>query len=217
MLGNILILGDSYSTHKDWIPDGYDTYYSNEGVDDPRFTVKKMNAEDTWWMRLINSTGSNLVLNNSWSGSPLCYTGWNLVDCSKTSSFIYRYRQLKEKGFFEKNKIDTLFVFGGTNDSWCNAPIGELKYSDFSEDELFSVLPAICYFMKTLKEDLLTTRIVFIANCDIKDELVNGIKIAGEHFGVETIALSGICKEWGHPNTKGMEEICEQVLSAIQK
>ena len=216
MLGNIFIFGDSYSTYEGMIPEGYAVYYSKEGRGDPEFMVTKMELSDTWWMRLINATGATLVQNNSWSGSTVCYTGYS-GDCSHTSSFIFRYRQLKEKGFFDENKIDTLFVFGGTNDSWSNAPLGELKYDDFKEDELFGVLPGISYFMKTLKEDLPGTRIIFIANCDIKPEVVEGIKNAGEHFGVETVALEGITKEHGHPNVKGMGEICEQVLAHLNK
>lgn len=216
MLGNLLIIGDSYSTYEGMIPEGYAVYYSKEGRGDPEFMVTKMELEDTWWMRLINDTGATLAQNNSWSGSTLCYTGY-AGDCSHTSSFIYRYRQLKDAGFFKENKIDTVLVFGGTNDSWANAPLGELKYDGFEEGDLFSVLPAFCYFMKTLKEDLPTSKIVFIANCDIKTEIVEGIKTAGAHFGVDTVELCGVTKEHGHPNVQGMSEICEQVLDSLSK
>ena len=216
MLGNLLIIGDSYSTYEGMIPEGYAVYYSKEGRGDPEFMVTKMELEDTWWMRLINATGATLAQNNSWSGSTLCYTGYS-GDCSHTSSFIYRYRQLKDAGFFKENKIDTVLVFGGTNDSWANAPLGELKYDGFEEGDLFSVLPAFCYFMKTLKEDLSTSKIVFIANCDIKTEIVEGIKTAGAHFGVDTVELCGVTKEHGHPNVQGMSEICEQVLASLSK
>ena len=131
------------------------------------------------------------------------------------SSFIYRYRQLHREGFFTRNRIDTLFVFGGTNDSWSNAPLGEMKFSSFTEKDLYQVLPAICYFMKVIKEDLPSTRVIFIANCDIKEEIISCIKTAGEHFGVEVIALSGVTKVSGHPTPVGMKEICEQVIAAL--
>ena len=216
MIGNLMIFGDSYSTYEGMIPDGYAVYYSKEGRGDPEFMVTKMEAEDTWWMRFIKATDATLVQNNSWSGSTVGYTGYS-GDCSHTSSFIYRYRQLKEQGFFEENKIDTLLVFGGTNDSWANVALGELKYDGIEEQELFTVLPAFSHFMKVLKEDLPDTRIVFIANCDIKCEIVDAIKTLGEHFGIETVALSGITKEHGHPNVKGMGEICEQVLAHFGK
>ena len=58
MLGNILIMGDSYSTYEGMIPKGYATYYSKEGRADPAYAVTKMNVEDTWWMRLIRATAA---------------------------------------------------------------------------------------------------------------------------------------------------------------
>ena len=216
MVGNLLIFGDSYSTYEGMIPEGYAVYYSKEGRGDPEYMVTKMELSDTWWMQFINATDAKLLQNNSWSGSTLCYTGYS-GDCSHTSSIIYRYRQLKDGGFFEENKVNTILVFGGTNDSWANAPLGELKYNDIAEEELFSVLPAFCHFMKILKEDLPDTRIVFIANCDIKPEIVSGIKTAGEHFGVETVELKDVTKEHGHPNVKGMSDIFEQVLKCFKE
>ena len=216
MIGNLLIIGDSYSTYEGWIPEGYAVYYSKEGRGDPEYMVTKMEVEDTWWMRLISSTDANLVHNNSWSGSTLCYTGYS-GDCSHSSSFIYRYRQLKAQGFFEKNKRDTLFVFGGTNDSWADVPLGEISFSDVPEEELFKVLPAFSHFMKVLCEDLPDTKIVFIANCDIKSEIVEATKVLGEHYGVDVVELKGVTKEHGHPTVKGMAEICEQVKAVFEK
>ena len=103
MSNNVLIMGDSYSTYEGYIPEGYATYYSPEGrgADKP---VTKMCCEDTWWMRFLKATDGTLAQNNSWSGSTICYTGYE-GDCSRSSSFIYRYRCLCEQGFFEKHKI----------------------------------------------------------------------------------------------------------------
>ena len=134
MVKNFMIFGDSYSTHKDYIPEGYAYYYCDGGRSEKE-PVTNMKADQTWWGRFIKETGANLVLNNSWSGSPLCFTGW-VPDCSKSSSFVYRYEKLYSEGFFERNEIDTIFVFGGTNDSWCGAPLGEEKYADWERDIL---------------------------------------------------------------------------------
>lgn len=214
-MNNILIFGDSYSTYDGCIPDGYLTYYSpmGRGPDQP---VTKMRLEDTWWMRYINATGANLLMNNSWSGSTICYTGYE-GDCSHSSSFIYRYRLLRVQDFFQRNRVDTVFVFGGTNDSWCGAPRGEIQLSDWEEKDLYYPLPAICYLMSELKNDLPDARIVFIANCDIDAEIINCIKTAGAHFGVEVVELHGIDKQAGHPTTLGMEQICKIVLEKMDK
>ena len=69
---NILILGDSYSTFEGCIPEGYATYY-------PALDVTR--AEQTWWSRVLRATGARLAQNNSWSGSTVCHTAYDGVDC----------------------------------------------------------------------------------------------------------------------------------------
>ena len=118
----------------------------------------------------------------------------------------------KIHAFFKENDIDTVIVFGGTNDSWIDAPLGKLKFDNFEESDFYSVCPAICYLMGKIKADLPKARILFVANSDIKEEIINCIKVAGEHYGVDTIALHDVRKESGHPTPLGMTDICEQVL-----
>ena len=211
-LGNIMIFGDSYSTYEGYIPEGFAVYYSGHRELPPDvFDVKR-----TWWGRILEKTDSTLVQNNSWSGSTLGNTGYNNTDCSQSSSFIYRFEKLWNEGFFEKNRIDTLFVFGGTNDSWSEAPLGELKLDGIEKTDLFNVLPAISYFAGTLKERLPDTRIVFIANCDIKQEAIDAIRCVCEHYDLTYVGLSNIDKENRHPTELGMEQIAAQVLDGLE-
>ena len=210
-LGNIMIFGDSYSTYAGYIPDGFAVYYSGHRENQPDV----YDVKNTWWGRLLLATESTLVQNNSWSGSTIGYTGYNNSDCSHSSSCIYRFEKLVGENFFENNKIDTLFVFGGTNDSWSNAPLGELKYDDIEENDLFSVLPAISHFAKRLHGVLKNTRIVFIGNCDIKLEITETMKLVCERYGFEYVALSNVEKISGHPTENGMKEITEQVLKSL--
>ncbi len=213
MIDNLLIFGDSYSTHKDYVPSGYAYYYCDEG-DNPKEPVTKMLAEQTWWGILLKNTDAKLIRNDSWSASTIGYTGYS-GDCSETSSFICRYRKLTESGFFKENKIDTILVFGGTNDSWSGAPLGKEQYSDWQKEDLYYVLPAICYFMTRLKQDLLDARIVFISNCDIKTEIVDCMKNASKRIGVEFVELSGIDKLTKHPTILGMKQIYDQLMNKL--
>ena len=205
-----MIFGDSYSTFEGYIPEGYAFYYKND--EKPGTDVR--HVEETWWYGLFAEIGANLVQNNSWSGSTIGNTGYD-GDCSKTSSFICRLETLKENGFFEKNEIDTVFVFGGTNDSWSNAPLGEIKLSDHTKEDLFFVCPAICYFIGRLKEILPSANIVSIINTNLKAEIGDTIKAASDHNGTAYVELSGIDKLTGHPTIKGMAEIKEQVKAAL--
>ena len=210
---NTLIFGDSYSTFKGYVPDGYAVYYSEN--ERPETDVTRV--EQTWWYQVAQEAGLKLVLNNSCSGSTIGYTGYNNTDCSKSSSFIYRLKQLIENGFFAKNQIDTVFVFGGTNDSWSNAPLGEAKYSDWDEKELFSVLPAICYFLNLLKETSPQTDIYCLINTDIKPEIASCMKNACKTYNITPVTFDRIDKKCGHPTIQGMKAIKDGVLDIIAK
>ena len=206
----IMIYGDSYSTYKGYIPDGYACYYTGERPTPPDLD----SMAETWWGKLIADMGYELIENNSWSGSTIGYTGYS-GDCSHTSSFIYRLRCHKERGFFAENKPDTVFVFGGTNDSWSNAPLGEAKQEGISEDDLFSVLPAISHFIGALRETLPDAEIVVIANCDIKSEIVEALRTAAEKYSATYVKLAGVDKVNGHPTKQGMTDIKEQIKALL--
>lgn len=211
--GNTVIFGDSYSTYRGYIPEEYAPYYYDGGHENT--DVK--DVCETWWHQLMEETGSNLLLNNSWSGSTICYTGYDNVDCSESSSFIFRFRQLLKSGFFEENKVDTIFVFGATNDNWCNAPEGDLKYCDWKKEDLYSVFPAICYFLHLLKENLPTVNIYFIINTYLRPEVNAAIKAACEHYAIPYVDLIDITVNDGHPTVKGMNEIKDQILATLDK
>ncbi|MBQ8229430.1 MAG: hypothetical protein IJZ32_01895 [Clostridia bacterium] len=203
---NVIIFGDSYSTFKGHIPDYYDTYY-------PCLDV--CSVEETWWKSFVSKCNYHLIQNNSWSGSTIGYTGYNHADCSTSSSFIFRYKQLKEQGVFEKDRVDVILVFGGTNDSWANAELGNIKFSDWTEEDFFKVLPSICYFAYMLKTDFPYAKIIFIINTDIKEEIQNAIEYAAQYYSLQSVRLQDIDKQKDHPTKKGMKEICDQLLKVV--
>lgn len=209
-LGNIFILGDSYYTFKGFIPEGNLSWYSAEGRDE----TDVRNVEETWWKQLLVKTDSHLVHNSSYSGTTICHTGYNGADCKETS-FVGRLEKYIKNGFFAKTQVDTFFIFGGTNDSWAGAPVGELKFSDWSDSDLYSVLPAFCYLLNRVKELLPKSDIRFILNTDIKQPITDGLKEACEHYSIPLVTLCDIDKMGGHPTIKGMAQICEQLLNAL--
>ena len=219
-LGNIFILGDSYSTFEGHIPEGFDAYYLASG---PAYKCQKgeldegdvFQVNETWWYDLCNENG-NLLRNCSWSGTTICNTGYNQSDNSKCS-FIARFDNLAEEGYLEKNKVDTLFLFGGTNDSWAGSPIGELKYDDYTKEDLYSALPAFGYLMESFKKYLKGTKIYCIINTELKEEITDAYKEACKKYGVDVIELQNIDKQHGHPTILGMKQIKEQVLGYINK
>ncbi len=210
-LGNVFILGDSYSTFEDEIPSGYDTWYYH-AMSNPTDVAT---ADQTWWKQLLTYTESHLVRNESWSGTPVCHLCYETDRSDR--SFVTRFDKLVTEGFFDQNKVDTVFIFGATNDNWGNSPLGELKYADWQAEDLCSFLPAVCYLVSKVKSTLPQARVIYIINASLKPTMVDGIYAACERFGAETIQLENIETQSGHPNQKGMIQIRDQILSYLER
>lgn len=209
-VGNVFILGDSYSTFKGYIPEGYATYYG----DQEREGIDVYSVDETWWMQVINRASGNLVMNCSWSGTTIGNHGWNNEDY-KDISFIGRVSKLIAEGYFEKKRVDTFFLFGGTNDCWCGAPLGEKKTAEWSNQDLYFAIPAIYYLAHLLKQELKGIRVIGIINTRLKPPIKEALIDAFSLNEIEYVELEDIEKAGGHPNKKGMEQIAEQVLAII--
>ena len=208
-LGKVLIIGDSYSTFENCVPNDYHVWYY-DGVDNNRTDVIK--KEQTWWWQLLQETSSSLVLNESFSGTTVCNTERPTI---LGTSFVYRLQNLCKRGFFKENEVDTIFVFGGTNDSWINSPLGEEEYEDFSEEKLKEVFPAFSYLIKTLKETAPNAKIVPVLNCDINPQIIDTFEKICIRCGVEYVRLENVGKQSGHPNQAGMTQIKDQIIKAL--
>ena len=110
-----------------------------------------------------------------------------------------------------------MLVFGGTNDSWCGAEIGEEKREGWSEDDLYSVLPAVWYYFTELRATFPSADIYAICNCDINEVIVDAMVRAAESVGAKPIILHDVDKLEGHPTAQGMTEIKAQVLEGMAK
>ena len=206
---NIFIMGDSYSTYKGYIPSGYYFYYSDEREKAP--IVK--GVEKTWWNILSNEKNFKIILNDSFSGSTICNTVREALTVE--SSFVSRIDKYIAENLFAENKIDKVFIFGGTNDSWIGSPIGELKYSDWTAEDLKYVLPAFCYLIDRVKK--VVEDITVIINTGLKEEISNGFIKACKEFEVKYLCLKEIDKENGHPTEIGMSQISEQVMEFLRQ
>ena len=200
---NIFIMGDSYSTYKGYLPEGNHSYYGDNRKDEPIVH----GVDKTWWKTLARMKGLNIVENDSYSGSTVCNTVRETLPLS--SSFVNRMDRYSADDFFAKNEVGTMLIFGGTNDSWINAPIGEIKYSDWTEEDLKCVLPAFCYLVHSAKKAV--EKVIVIINCDLKDEIMDGFAEICDKNGVKYVRLENVDKLHGHPTDLGMEQIAKQV------
>ena len=158
----VAILGDSYSTFDGYIPEGNACWYFTT----PQGENDVVSVEQTWWYQFCKDGGYELIMNESYSGSTICDTGYDGADYSDRS-FIYRMNLLVSG----TRTADLIIIFGGTNDSWANSPVGELKYGDWEPAEMYSCLPACCFMLDHLTTRAPESEIVFVINSELKDEI----------------------------------------------
>ena len=202
----VSVLGDSYSTFEGYLtPETNEVWYYKKPKSNMTDVVS---VTQTWWHQLIRKNGWRLCVNNSYSGSTICNTGYDGNDYTKRS-FTTRMDNL--------GCPDIIFIFGATNDSWCGAPLGEYQYEDIRPDQLWQFRPALAYLLSWMKDRYINTELYFILNNDLKQEINESVNIICEHYGVPVIALKDIDKKSGHPSVKGMEQIANQIQETIDK
>lgn len=208
-LGNVVILGDSYSTFEGHIPQGYASWYSK----DASYTDVN-SAEQTWWNLLIKATNSTLVINSSYSGSAICNTGYDKVDATDTS-FLTRLSALKNTNV-QLDKIDTLIIYGGLNDCWAGVPLGEINYDTRTADDLYKLFPAVIELLNNAREIMPNARIIFVIEEYLTEEIKQGFEEICKNMDVETITTHDVDKTQSHPNCKGMRSICNQIIDYLE-
>ncbi len=203
----VFIMGDSYSTFEGYIPKGYEFYYNT--YDGVRATCTSVDY--TWWKVFAKKTNSEILMNDSYSGSTVCCTVRE--GKSVDTAFVKRIDKYILDGFFSKNHVDKFIIFGGTNDSWINCPLGEIKYDNITEKDLYDFFPAYIYLINRIKEVDKNIEIIVVVNCNIKEEVIKGVQEICKHLLVKCVTLNNIEKQSGHPNDRGMEQIANQIIS----
>lgn len=206
---SVSILGDSYSTYRGFLqPDTNDVWYENV-KEKCRNDVTKVT--ETWWYKFIYDNDYKLCVNNSFSGATICYTGYK-----KEPNRDYRNRSYVNRVPYLGNP-DIILIFGGTNDSWAGSPIGEYKYEDWTEADLWNFRPAMACMFSRLQDYYPKAEIYFILNTQLKPVINESCKTICEHYYIPMIVLENIDKQGGHPSILGMQQIAEQVAKVVNK
>jgi hypothetical protein len=204
---SVTIFGDSYSTFEGYLtPDTMETWYFLNRNEPDRTDVKSV--RQTWWWMVTQRMGWKLERNNSYSGSTICNSGYGDEDYTHRS-FITRHTNL--------GTPDVILIFGGTNDSWANAPIGEYKYDNWKRADLYTFRPAMAYLLSHIQDRYPTAEVHFILNTGLKESISSSVTEICKHYGVDVIRLNAIDKTAGHPNVKGMQQIADQVVKALKR
>lgn len=200
---SVSVLGDSYSTFEGYLtPDTNAVWYFDRTED--KTDVRRV--EQTWWHLLASRHGLRLCVNNSFSGSTVCNTGYGDADYSDRS-FCTRLSNL--------GCPDIILVFGATNDSWAGVPVGEYKYGEWKRADLYTFRPAMAFMLDRLQKRYPNVQLAFILNDGLSDGITGSCIEICRHYGVKCIRLKDIDKKNGHPSVKGMQQIEQQVAGAL--
>lgn len=205
----VAILGDSYSTFAGWVPEGHHIYYPTEGIPDVR------SVRDTWWRLLLEETGMRLLMNDSFSGATVSTSV--RPEHTAADAFVSRMKRSLSHAGVGGERPDVILLFGGTNDSWTEVPLGKTQYDGWTDGDLKKALPAFCYMLHYVTKENPGAQVFAIVNTDMDPDYTRGILTACLHFGVTAVPLHDIDKTWGHPNRLGMRQIADQVKNAIEK
>lgn len=201
----IAILGDSYSTFEGYVEPSTNEiwYYATD-----RGRTDVSDVRQTWWQLLARDNGYKIGVNNSYSGSTVCRTGYRGEDYSDRA-FVTRMHNLGDP--------DIILIFGGTNDSWAKVPVGEYKYEGLTPVDLFSFRPALAHLLDGIEGRYPNVVVYFILNDKLSDEINESVDTICGKYGVEVIKLRDIDKTSNHPSVLGMRQIADQVAAALKK
>ncbi len=195
----VSILGDSYSTFEGYVqPRQNAVWYTSKP--DKKTDVRKV--EETWWYIWAKENKCKIERNNSYSGATVCNRGYRGDDYADRS-YVTRVHNL--------GNPDLILIFGGTNDSWANSPIGSYQYKDWTQESLFSFRPALAYLLRHALSLYPKARTIFILNDGLKPEITESAETICKRYGVACVKLKGIDKQSGHPSVKGMKQIADQL------
>lgn len=199
------ILGDSYSTFEGFVEPSENKLWYPSNSKTPN-DVKDVN--DTWMSLFAQEYGAELVMNNSYSGSPVCYDGYGQGDTdAKESSFVKRVENLRD--------AELIIVEGATNDDWAGAQIGEYKYIDWDDADLTTFRPALAYVFDYIKKNHPDSDIVFMLNNGLATDITESVETICAYYDIALLKLDNISKRSDHPNMQGMTEIKDQLIAFL--
>ena len=200
----VSILGDSGSTYKGYVPDGYACFY-------PTSTSDFGDVNQTWWMQTINKLGMKLLKNNSWGGT--------CVSTTTGTSATTNDNRLKEI-LLGSEAPDILIIFMGANDAGSNINMATFESSyKLMMDKIKVLCPNTEIYIMTLASNGLY-------NDTTKEKYNEVIRSCAKEYQATIIELSTLYDQSqyknyaidsGHPNLAGMTLFANRVIESMLK
>ena len=226
----ISILGDSISTFEGYIPkaDGVNLEHRPRYPQDNLLT----DVNDTWWMKIINTLGATLGVNDSWAGSTVSnFRDHNEKDFGPDAAMASLTRILN---LGTNGTPDLIIFFGGTNDAGKMIEKGSfdgshaldlnaLKWDSFAEAYAETIL-RLRHFYPEAEIVAISPSISggYYDNARLCEFADLALQICS-HYNVRCVdaRTSGLTfdmlPDTLHPNAEGMECIYKSVMNILKK
>lgn len=201
----VSILGDSISTFKGYVPDGYPCFY-------PYPTSDFGDVNQTWWMQVINNLGMSLHKNNSYSGS--CVSSGTGNSSTVTDSRLIELVDGNERP-------DIILIFMGSND--CASKYVELSTFTSSYKTMIEKIKVLCPDAKIYLFTLPVSNMYSEENRDNYNEV---IRENVKEFSLNLVELDEAFTDSNvgdnlldsaHHNKAGMKRLSEVIINEMLK
>lgn len=227
------VLGDSISTLAGFNPRGYTVFYKGEfSGDEKSYKANVHEMKDTWWGKVIDFFGGELLVNNSWSGSRVTKLPQN------DNLFPSGCSDERTGGLHINNVMpDVIIVYLGIND-WAFGALrnDETRVLPINEMECFE--SAYNEMLRKLKRNYPKAEIWCCTLCSTKmsgnpsfsfPDSYNGNDVNYYNDAIRNIIDINNCKlidlyanqlpydsiDGTHPNADGMNTLAVQIIRAM--
>lgn len=192
---SLSIIGDSISTYKDYIIDGYKSHYPADDVN---------SVQKTYWKRIMDIVGGEIEVNASYASS----TVTNKRQSAGYPSLCDRANVL--------GNPDTIIIALGTNDSTDNVPLGDYDFdSNASELDEQYFRNAYIKGIKMLQSAYPSAKLILIS-FSMGNDYKESIAFIANHYDLPYIDCSDNDTYDGkHPSYSGMLQACSQLSNYI--
>ena len=129
---------------------------------------------------------------------------------------ITRFNNIINNEEIDLSSINTFIIYGGINDIAVQAPIGEIKYDNITEQDLYYFYPAVISLFQKSKQNLPNARILFVINDELNAYISQDLISICEAINIEYVVLQNISKMDYHPDIAGMNEIYRQIFNHFE-
>lgn len=210
------VLGDSFTSYEGTVDPDTNFIWS------PFVTIGVTSPDSMWFKKVETWAAWTLDMNNSFSGSHITNTYDYAPDgvIYSKASYIRRMDNL--------GTPDVIFIFGGTNDIYHRVPVGEYVYSNWTDEQLCTLRPALAYMLDNMKKLYPKSKIYLMVDMElcindntiddaVRQAYIESMHTVAGHYNVSCIDIYGIQKSHWHPNLEGQDCIAKAVFEAIKK